>query len=69
MAVSANDIIYAGIGFLLVAILTPIAMSTLVGTSTTSWNSAVVTLFQVLVPVLYMIGVGLYFIPKFRGGK
>lgn len=69
MAINANDIIYAGIGFLLVALLSPIAMGMLVTTSTTSWNSAVVTIFQVLLPVLYMIGVGLYFIPKIKGGK
>jgi len=69
MAIDTNEIIYAGIGFLLVCILTPIAMGTLVSTSTSSWNAAVITLFQVLLPVLYMIGVGLHFIPKMRGGK
>ena len=69
MAVSSSDIIYAGVGFLLVAILTPIAMGTLVGTSTSGWNAAVITIFQVLLPVLYMIGVGIYFIPQIKGGK
>lgn len=67
--ISANEIILAGIGFLLVAILTPIAMGTLVSTSTTSWNAAVVTLFQVLLPTLYMIGIGMHFIPKITGKK
>lgn len=67
MAISANEIIYAAIGFILLTILVPIGMSIVVGTSTTSWNSAVVTMFQVLVPILYIIGCALYFVPKFSG--
>lgn len=67
MGVSASDIILTAVGFLLVAILTPIAMTQIVGTSTTSWNSAVITIFQILLPVLYIIGAALHFIPKTGG--
>jgi hypothetical protein len=69
MTVEAGEIVYAGVGFLLVALLTPMVMSMLVSTSTVSWNPAVVTLWQVLLPILYMIGTGLYFIPKMGSGK
>jgi hypothetical protein len=61
----------AGIGFLLIGILTPIGMQYIVNTgawgNTSSWNAAVVTVFQVLLPILYIIGAALYFIPKARG--
>lgn len=67
MGVKASDIIFAAVGFLLIGILTPIAMGQIVTTSTTSWNSAVITIFQVLLPVIYMIGTALYFIPKMKG--
>lgn len=67
MGVSASDIILTAVGFLLVAILTPLAMTQIVGTSTTSWNSAVITIFQILLPVLYIIGAALHFIPKTGG--
>ena len=69
MTVSANEIIYAGVGFLLVAILAPIAIGMDVSISTVNWNPAVVTIWQVLLPIVYMIGTGIYFIPKIRGGK
>ena len=64
MAVSSHDIIYASIGFILMVILTPIGMALVVATTTTSWNAAVITMFQVLIPVLYIVGCALYFIPK-----
>ena len=67
-SINANDIIYSAIGFILAVIITPIAMGTFVSTSVTGWNAAVVTIFQVLIPVLYFIGLGIYFLPKFRGG-
>ena len=66
MAVSAYDIIGIAIGFLLVAVLTPIGMGTIVGTTTTLWNASVVTIFQVLLPILYLVGASLYFIPKWK---
>ena len=73
MAVSSHDIIYASIGFILMTIMTPIGMAIVVATNATfgvagataaTW-SAVYTLFTVLIPVLYIVGCALYFIPKF----
>lgn len=71
MAISASEIILAAVGFLLVAILTPIGMTQVVGTNSTfgatgtaATYAAVYTLFTVLVPILYIIGCALYFIPK-----
>jgi len=64
MAVSAKEIVLTAVAFVLVCILTPIAMKVLVETSTTSWNASVITIWQVLLPVMFIIGAALYFIPK-----
>lgn len=71
MAIKASDVILAAVGFLLVAILTPMGMTTIVATNSTfnqsgtaATYSAVYTIFTVLVPILYLIGCALYFIPK-----
>jgi hypothetical protein len=64
MAVSAKEIVLSAVAFVLVAILTPMAMKVLVETSTVSWNASVVTIWQVLLPVMFIIGAALYFIPK-----
>jgi hypothetical protein len=55
------------VSLLIAAIMIPIGMQQVVGTTTTSWNSAVVTLWQVLVPVLMIVGIAILFIP--RGGN
>jgi heme/copper-type cytochrome/quinol oxidase subunit 4 len=64
MAVSPTELVVYAIGFVLMVILTPIGMAIIVATSTTSWNASVVTIFQVLLPVLYIIGSAIHFIPK-----
>lgn len=64
MAINARDLVLTAVGFILLVILTPIGMSIVVGTTVTSWNASVVTIFQVLFPVLYLIGSAIYFIPK-----
>lgn len=75
MAIKAQDIIMAAVGFLLVAILTPMGMTTIVSTNSTfnqtgvaATYAAVYTIFTILVPILYLIGCALYFIPKIREG-
>lgn len=78
MAISAHEIIYAAVGFFLAVIITPIGMTYIVATNSTfggnstqvpggaATYSAVYSIFTILVPVLYMIGLGLHFIPKLR---
>lgn len=68
MAISPRDVIYAVIGFILVAILTPIGMGQIIVGYNTSWNAAVITIFSVVLPLLYVIGAALHFIPKIGGG-
>jgi len=66
--VSIRDVILFAIGFVLVAIMTPIGMEQIVGANTTGWNASVKTIFTVLLPILYVIGAALVFIPNIRGG-
>lgn len=63
-AVNAGTIVMLAVGFLLVAILTPIGMTEIVGANVTGWATSVKTIFTVLLPILYIIGVALYYIPQ-----
>jgi len=60
------DVVRTIVGFLLVAILFPIAMQQVVGATTTAWNTAVQTTFNTLLPVLVIIGIAYGFL-KFTG--
>jgi hypothetical protein len=62
MELSVKNIIYSAVGFLLVGVLTPIGMTQIVSANTTAWNSSVVTIFQVLLPILYIVGIAIGFI-------
>ena len=66
-AIGAGTIVMLAVGFLLVAILTPIAMTEIVGANTTGWSASVTTIFSVLLPILYIIGIALYYIPRGKG--
>jgi len=63
VAVSPGNIIMLAIGFLLVALLAPIAMNEIVGVNTTGWPAPVTTIFTVLLPILFIIGVAIHYIP------
>lgn len=73
-AINISTAVLVVIGFVIMAVATPVALnylysinSTFNTTGTAATYSAVFTIFSVLLPVLYMIGVALYFVP--RGGK
>jgi ABC-type polysaccharide transport system permease subunit len=63
-AVNLNEVIAAAVGLLLVAFLSPIAIGTIMNATTTGWPTVVKTMFQQILTVLYIIGMGIYFIPK-----
>jgi len=66
--ISAATIVMLAIGFLLVAILTPIAMDQIVGANYTGWSAPVKTIFTVLLPILFVIGVAIRYVPRAGGG-
>jgi hypothetical protein len=71
---SIGQIVGLVIGFVVCAVATPVAMNYLVSINSTfnvtgvaATYSAVFTIFSVLLPVLYIIGVAIHFVP--RGGR
>lgn len=74
MAISMNEIIYSAVGFFLAVIVTPIGMTYIAATNSTfgvtgtaaTW-APVFTIFSTLIPVLYIVGLAMHFIPKIRG--
>ena len=65
--ISINDVILMAVSFLLVAVLGPIAIGQVVNASTTGWNAAVKTIFQVLLPIIWIIGVAIAYVPRGKG--
>lgn len=64
MATLVKTFALLAVSLLVAAIMIPIGMQQVVGTTTTSWNTAVVTLWQVLIPVLMIVGIAILFIPR-----
>jgi predicted Na+-dependent transporter len=63
-AVTASTVVALAVGFLLVAILTPIAMQQVVGANTTGWDTTVKLMFATLLPILFIIGIAIRYIPR-----
>ena len=52
------------ISFFLLGILFPIGMDAIMNSTTTSWNAGVKTMFQVVCPILCVIGIALDYLGK-----
>ena len=65
-SLSAEDVVLLAISFFLMAILGPIALNEIFGANTTGWTSTVKTIFQTLLPILWVIGVAIRYIPRTR---
>ena len=61
--ISAGAIVMLSVSFLLAAILFPIAYAQIYGATTTKWNAAVVTIFQILAPILFIVGLAIRYVP------
>lgn len=66
--VTAERVISYGIAFFLIGIVFPIGMDAIMNATTTGWDSAVTTIFQILLPILCVIGIAIDFLPR-RGKK
>lgn len=62
-----NDVIVLAVSFFLVAILGPIAIGTIANATTTNWTATTKTVFQVLLPIIWVIGVALKYVPRGNG--
>jgi hypothetical protein len=73
--VSVKDVVLVVIGLFIAAILMPPAITNLdtmntnpvVNGAHVSFNPAVVTVAEVLLPILAVIAIALYFMPRIRG--
>lgn len=61
--ITSSAIIGLAVSFFLVAIMGPIAIGTIANTTTTNWDSSVVTIFQVVLPIVWVVGVALKYLP------
>jgi len=59
-----NRIIAIGIGLLIVALLVPVALTTLANASLSGVDSTVQMVLTVLLPILAVIGIALWFLPN-----
>jgi hypothetical protein len=73
MAVEIKSLVILAVSFIVSAIMFPIAMQQVVGTATTVtgnalgiWNAAFVTMWQVLLPVLVVVGIAILYIQSAR---
>lgn len=62
-AITSSSIIGLAVSFFLVAIMGPIAIGTIANTTTTNWDASVVTIFQVVLPIIWVVGVALKYLP------
>lgn len=63
-ALGVGTAVMFAIALFVVAILGPVAISTIANAETTNWDASVVTVFQVLLPILAVIGLAIRFIPR-----
>lgn len=68
-AISMRWVVLGIVSLFLIAILGPEAIGTIANANTANWNSAVVTVFQILLPVLAVVGFAIAYIPKVGKGK
>jgi len=66
-AITTGSIVGLAVSFFLVAIMGPIAIGTIANISyynqTDNWDASVLTIFQVVLPIIWVIGVALKYLP------
>lgn len=61
-----SKVIGIAVALLLVAVLVPVALTTLAGANVTGVDETVVTVLTILLPILAIIGIAMYFIPRWK---
>ena len=68
-AVTSGEVIGLAVSFFIVAIMAPIAIGTIANISsaaqnqTVNWDASVLTIFQVVLPIIWVVAVALYYLP------
>jgi hypothetical protein len=61
-----SKVIGIAVALLLVAVLVPVALTTLAAANVTGVDDTVVTVLTILLPILAIIGIAMYFIPRWK---
>lgn len=67
MAASAKGIIGIAVGFVLMAVLAPIGLDQIYAANTTLWETAVTTIFTLVLPIVFIIGGAMMFVAEIQG--
>jgi len=65
-SIDPSDAITMAISFFLAAVVLPIGIGEVYAANVTGWNASVKTIFQILFPILAIVGLAMYWIPKAR---
>ena len=63
-----NKVVELSIGLFIAGVMIPIGLQAISTANVTGVDATVATVFTLLLPILAIIGLVLYFIPKIRGG-
>lgn len=61
-----SKVIGIAVALLLVAVLVPVALTTLASANVTGVDEVVKTVLTILLPILAIIGIAMYFIPRWK---
>lgn len=61
-----SKVIGIAVALLLVAVLVPVALTTLAGANVTGVDDTVVIVLTILLPIMAVIGIAMYFIPRWK---
>ena len=62
MGLTVAKIKNATMGLLLIGAVVPVSVQLIMGANVTGWNATVKTIFQVVVPVVGMVGIAFYLV-------
>jgi len=64
-----NKALTIGVSLVILGAILPTAIFSLIATDTTNWNSAVATIYSVVLPLLAVIGIVFWFMPHSKKGS
>lgn len=66
-AVTSGEVVGLAVSFFIVAIMAPLAIGRMANITywnqTDNWDASVLTIFQVVLPIIWVVAVALYYLP------
>ena len=63
-AMTIGSVILLGVALVMLAYLMPIGLLAIADANTTGWSAAVISIFQIVLPLVAVIGAALRFVPR-----